>query len=463
MPSLQLIFQIIAGLGPYFSIAVMLAVMIGLFLPWGIVNPEKWLFFYAIGLCLLPFGGSNPDSEGSLYKQVTWGALYTLCFIIISRSSRDNSSPKINFPIELIALYIFILLTITWSEYKLSSFKRYILLVGLFLIAIISSKLSLRDRSFSSLIEKPVAFFMLCGAAFAAAFPGKAFDADGALLAYTSHKNTWGQFLSLCSIIFFSNILSKKGRLLYIPLLAISLVMLYMSKSATSLLAFAFSSSFLLLMKGFSSKNMAGKLLVLAFFLSSAVATLIYCIAQGRLPFDTLTDLVFKVTEKSSTLSGRTFLWQLMGAEIARHPWLGTGFGGFWVGLEGAAGTLVKRLDWGPPTQAHSGYLDVANEIGIIGLLILSTVLLTHLYRCFSLYRADTREHFSIHASMMTSFLILNYAESSFIQGTNIWWIVILCSIIEVFNRTQAVKENTPGRAGNGSKIRHVSRSLKPS
>lgn len=463
MPSLQLVFQIIAGLGPYFSVAVILAILIGLFLPWGVVNPEKWLFFYAIGLCLLPFGGNNPDGEGSLYKQVTWGVLYTLCFIIISRASRDKNSPKIKIPIELIVLYVFILFTITWSDYKLSSFKRYILLVGLFLIAIISSKLSLRDRSFAGLIEKPVAFFMLCGAAFAAAFPGKAFDTDGALLAFTSHKNTWGQFMSLCSILFFSNILSRKGRAFYIPLLAVSLSMLYMSKSATSLLAFAFSSSFLLLMKGFSSKNVVGKMLVLAFFLSGAVATLIYCIANGRLPFDTLIDLVFKVTDKSSTLSGRTFLWQLMGAEISRHPWLGTGFGGFWVGLEGAAGALVRRLDWGPPTQAHSGYLDVVNEIGIIGLLILSTVLLLHLYRCFSLYRAENRAHFAIHASLMTSFLILNYAESSFIQGTNIWWIVILCSIIEVFNRTQAVKAETPGTAGSGSGLRQVSRSLRPS
>jgi len=243
--------------------------------------------------------------------------------------------------------------------------------------------------------------------------------------------------LLLCSLIFFNNILNNRSRLLYISLLAISVVMLYMSKSATSLLAFTFSSFFILLIQGFSSKNITSKIIVLFIILAVAISTLVYSIAYGDLPFTRTIELIYKVTDKNTTLTGRTFLWQLMGAEIERHPWFGTGFGGFWVGLDGPAGALSRRLDWGPPTQAHNGYIDVVNEIGLVGAAILTIVLISHTYRCCALYNSKYQLHFPLHFSIIISSLFLNYAESSLIQGTNFWWIILTCSIIEVFNRSR--------------------------
>jgi exopolysaccharide production protein ExoQ len=435
MPSLQLVFQIIAGLGPYFSVAILLAIILGLFLPWGVMNPQKWLYIYITGLFLLPFGGNDPDGGGSLYKQMTWGLLYVLCFVIIARSRHATTAPKIHLPPELLLLYAFLFISISWSDYRINSFKRYLLLVGLLLIAVISSKLSLLDKSFAKIIDKPIAIFMFLGAVMAIAWPGVAFDTDGSLRAFTSHKNTWGQFMLLCSIIFFNNALIHDNRKFHLPILVVSLVMLYASKSATSLLAFVSSTLCVLVVYGFSSRKLAGKLILLVIMLTSAVGMLVYSVLYGDLPFDALIELVYKATDKSSTLTGRTQLWQLMGAEIARHPWLGTGFGGFWVGLDGPSGALGRRLDWGPPTQAHSGYIDGLNEIGAIGMLLYAAVMLFHAYRCLELYKAGMTEHFLLHLAIMISFLMNNYAESSLIQGTNMWWIIMTCSIVEVNNR----------------------------
>jgi exopolysaccharide production protein ExoQ len=444
MPSFQLIFQIIAGLGPYFSAAILLALILGLFLPWSILHPKKWLYLYIAGISLLPFGGTDPDGSGSLYKQITWGLLYALCFVIIVRSRKDTDTPKIHFPMELLLLYAFILLSISWSDYVVSSFKRYILLLGLLLISTLSSKLSILDKSFASITGKPFAVFMLCGAIVTAAVPGFAFDSDGALRAFTSHKNTWGQFMLLSSIMFFNNILAKNSRATYLPLFVISLTLLFLSKSATSLLAFFLSTSCVMLANGFSSKQLAGKLAVLALALISLTAMLIYTVMHGNLPFDALIDLVYKTTDKSSTLTGRTHLWQLMGAEVVRHPWFGTGFGGFWVGLEGPAGALVKRLDWGPPTQAHSGYIDGINEIGMIGMAFFVVVMVGHIYRCFRLPAMGMNTQFSLHLSIIICFLTINYAESSLIQGTNMWWIIMTCSIVEVYSRLKQPRQQQP-------------------
>ena len=457
MLSLQLILQIIAGLGPYFTAAILLAIFLGLFLPWGVMNPQKWLYFYIIGLSLLPFGGNDPDGGGSLYKQITWGLLYVLCFVIITRSRKEIAAPKISFPVELVLLYAFLLLTIIWSDYRLSSFKRYILLIGLLLIAILSSKLSMVNKSFARIVDKPFAAFMLLGAVAAVALPNLAFDSDGALRAFTTHKNTWGQFMLLCAIIFLNNILTRNGRRsIYIPFLMVALAMLYLSKSATSLLSFAVSSFCVLLVYGFSSKNLAGKLIVLMGVLVGAVGVLVYSVLHGALPFDALIEMVYKVTDKSSTLTGRTQLWQLMWAEIVRHPMLGTGFGGFWVGQDGPSGALGRRLDWGPPTQAHNGYIDGLNEIGAVGMLLFTVVIIGHLYRCFRLYAVGMKDHFLLHLAIVVSFMVSNYAESSLIQGTNLWWIITTCSIIEVYNR---LRVHTAEQAAQ-KRLRHGNRHL---
>ena len=440
MPSFQLIFQIIAGLGPYFTVAILLALFLGLFLPWGVMNPQKWLFLYIFGITLLPFGGNDPDGGGSLYKQLTWGLLYVLCLIILLRSRKDQESPKLQIPPELLLLYAFLFITIAWSEYRVSSFKRYTLLVGLLLISLLSAKLSLQGRSFASLVDKPLAFFMLCGFAMALALPETAFDSDGALRAYTLHKTTWGQFMLLCSVVFLNNALNQNNLKLNVPLFLVAITLLYLSKSATSLLAFIFSTFFVLIVYGFFSKNIAARLILLAGTLAAAVALLVYSVLHGKLPFDALIELVFISMDKSSTLTGRIQLWQLMGAEIVRHPWFGTGFGGFWVGLDGAAGALGRRLDWGPPTQAHSGYIDAMNEIGAIGMLLFAAVIAAHMYRCIGLYSAGLKSHFLLHTAIMISFLVNNYAESSLIQGTNMWWIIMTCSIIEVSNRLRLHK-----------------------
>jgi exopolysaccharide production protein ExoQ len=455
MLSFQLVLQIIAGLGPYFSVAILLAIVVGLFLPWGVMNPQKWLYLYIIGMSLVPFGSNAADASGSLYKQITWGLLYLLCLVILIRSRREINAPEVRFPWELIALYIFTILSIAWSDYKISSFKRYILLIGLLLIATLTVKLSILDKSFSKLLGRPLSFFMLAGVAIAATIPNFAFDTDGALRGFTSHKNTWGQLSLLCSIIFFNNALNRINRKAYLLLLAIALTMLLMSKSATSLLAFCISSFCVLTIHSLTSKKIAGKILALTGFLIGSVLLLIYTILHGELPFDALTELVFKATDKSSTLTGRTQLWQLMGAEIAHHPWLGTGFGGFWQGMEGASGALVQRLNWGPPTQAHSGYIDGFNEIGIFGMLLFGIVVISHIWRCFELYSSGMRDHSMLHISLIIGFLTINYAESSLMQGSNMWWIITTCSIVEVYNRlrTHRSMQSTPMIQTSGIRI----------
>jgi O-antigen ligase len=234
-----------------------------------------------------------------------------------------------------------------------------------------------------------------------------------------------------------NNFIAGNKRYLYGIMFFLSLASLFASKSATSIIAFVVSASFIILFIAATTKRNSVKIFFLTLAAFNAVACLIYTIKNGNLPFDAIIDLIFRATDKSTTLSGRTHLWQIMSSEVSRHPWLGTGFGGFWVGQDGPSGAVIHRLDWGPPTQAHSGYIDGVNEIGILGMALFLVVIFFHITRCFKLHLNGMTASFIFHFTIVSSFLISNYTETSLLQGTNLYFVIVMCSVIEVYNRAR--------------------------
>jgi exopolysaccharide production protein ExoQ len=64
---------------------------------------------------------------------------------------------------------------------------------------------------------------------------------------------------------------------------------------------------------------------------------------------------------RDATLTGRTAVWTRLMPVAMRHPFLGGGIGGFW--------TPEKRGLF-EISEAHSGYLEILLDLGIVGLLI---------------------------------------------------------------------------------------------
>jgi len=124
-------------------------------------------------------------------------------------------------------------------------------------------------------------------------------------------------------------------------------------------------------------------------------------------------------------------LWELMMAEVAKHPWFGVGYGGFWLGLEGAAGQIAYIVRWGYPGQAHNGYIDLLNELGVTGLTLVACAIAAHVRRLVSLAAVD-REAARFHAALLVAILTLNLTEASILRTTHLWWIAFTLSVIEV-------------------------------
>jgi O-antigen ligase len=438
--SLDLILAILIGLGPYFLVAFSLAFFLALFMPWGLANAPRWFFFYIIPLCLFVPGSSSASGDGSTYKQITWAALYVMTLAVLYRTRHEDPEiPRFRLPWELTGLFTYVLMSALWSPTPATTLKRYILLAGLLVITVLASRLAIRTGSLARTLSPALAVFMLLGGLVALAFPRYAFD-DGALRGFASHKNSWGQFVAICTLVFAHQVLTgvKRGRYLLLGTIAFAMVVL--SKSSTSLLTATFGVV-LLLFHAVNHKSVFGRLLLLAGGAVVAIGSLVFTIAQGELPFEAAIDLVYKLTERSSTLTGRTQLWMLMGQEIAQHRWLGLGYGAFWTGLEGPSGRIAHRVDWGPPSQAHSGYLDLVNELGLVGAAVMAVVVLVHLWRCIGLYRHGQVDQAAFHTTLIITFLLHNYAETTLMNGTSFSFIIVMCSIVEVSRRHAMLRE----------------------
>ena len=84
---------------------------------------------------------------------------------------------------------------------------------------------------------------------------------------------------------------------------------------------------------------------------------------------------------RGSTLSGRTGIWTSVLHAIGRRPIQGYGFGGVWASPVPPSSEIWKELKF-HAFHAHSGYLDLTLQTGIIGLALFMVAMLAAIHRC---------------------------------------------------------------------------------
>lgn len=429
----------IADFTPYVVGALLLGLVLATSLPWLWKHPERWLFFVIFTLCIPGIGQTDTATEGSVFKQISWSGLFAVGLLRFLWNEKGRMSFDFSYlPLSLVVLVCYVSLSIAWSPYPAISLRRVVQVIGVLLIALLVARQALQGQGLLTQSQWPVGLFILLGLAVAALSPETAFDDDRAMRGISSHKNTWGQFSLMAGLIYLSALSERHGKqrmMLLAAMLGFSALSILLSRSTTSLLCFLFIAGTLTIWAILTRWGVTGKILLTSLVAVILVALHAYFVTNGELPFERLSKLVYSSTGKNETLTGRDFLWYLMQQEIARHPWLGTGFGGFWTGTEGASGALVARLDWGPPQQAHNGYLDVINEIGFVGMTLLGLVLLNHAVNVFRLSRRGEHSHAFFHGSLLIAVLFINYTETSLLRTTHFWWIALCTSIVEAHVR----------------------------
>jgi O-antigen ligase len=229
---------------------------------------------------------------------------------------------------------------------------------------------------------------------------------------------------------------------------------LAMSRSSTSLMATAFAVMFmLLLLRSPGSMRRYMPYLVGIF----ATIILVYCLAILRLVpgSEIVLSPIAAITGKDLTFTGRTAIWQVLNEHIKLNPWLGTGYGAYWIGAtpESPSFEMLTRLFF-YPTEGHNGYLDVINDLGAVGGLCLLGYFITYVRQSLWLMKFD-RYQGGLYLTMLFRGFIADMSESH-------WFLVLSIDFAIMTMATMALARSSlqanldfgaryrpAGRAGN--------------
>lgn len=399
---------------------------------------------FQIAVCdsLISFGGAV-GSDNSLGRQLLWGSIGASSLIYIITSQLSVRAPQFSFggwPIWLLLIHA--AASTTWSITPEVTLKRSILL--LFLVTacgatVGSMPADKHQESFSKFFAPPMVFLVTISLILTAIAPNYTFTAIG-WRGVSGTKNETGQMMAFSVLLILYGVYSAKLKKLAHALLLIAAVaLLFQTRSTAALLGIIFAVTIVGVIATVSLMRRSQRwAVIVTTALLVTGATLFAAFQLQALPAfsEVYTDLLAKMG-KSDNFTGRTSIWNIVLGESRYHdPLIGGGYGGFWAGRQSISGyALIGNNIY--PGQAHNGYLDIYNDLGIIGLILLSATLIIAFYRNYQLAAMNHIEA-KLHFSITLLCLFLNLGESTLLRTTQFMNIVFIASVIRTAALTSA-------------------------
>uniref|UniRef100_A0A832DGK9 O-antigen ligase family protein n=1 Tax=Ignavibacterium album TaxID=591197 RepID=A0A832DGK9_9BACT len=350
--------------------------------------------------------GVDEISSSNIINQILYLTIFVLAFL----SAIPIRNKIFSVIIKEKWLSIFLLwagMTIFWSSFPDVSFKRYFQVLTFYLTII---SFLIYFPSITSLIKliKPIIYsYILLTILVVISIPDAKDPAFGTWRGLTSHKNSLGQIgviLTIFNLIFFTSEENLNKKVISFIFFLFSIIITVGAVSSTSI-----TSLFILLTISsiFYVKKKIFEPIGLSYFLSFfLIITGLISIVLLFTFIPNLTDYIEGIFGKDDAFYDRGKLWKFMLWEISGHPLWGCGFQGFWVIESPKIQMLYRTFIW-LPIQAHNGYLDIINEIGIIGLLLFLVVIINYLVISYKKGRIELWVWFLINP------LIISLTEST--------------------------------------------------
>lgn len=399
----------------------------------------------------VPSGGG--DTDGSIIDRTVY---FVLCLIGLHILSRRNIEWRPIFRENrwLIVLFLFMLLSVAWSDYPWVSIKR---LVKSF-TAVVMALVVLTDADAFTAIDS----ILRRGAYLLVPFSiivikyfreiGVQYDWSGTGVSWcglSTSKNTLGQLAMTSALCFVWSIARnwKKKRpwaifdYLY---LAMSLYLLKGSDDALSVTSLSvFGVGFFIFLISFYLRNkppVASRALTVScvFILGILSILLVHTLSPFRQ--DSILGTVIRGLGRDMTISGRTDIWTDVLKVASRNPLFGVGYGGFWIGRT-ANIPWDEQLSW-VLGEGHNGYLDAYLQIGLIGVLLVLAVAFSARPRIIQSFAADF-EYGRYRMTFLVVILFVNLTESTFLRGEHSLWFLFLLSVISVPSQDERKMEET--------------------
>jgi exopolysaccharide production protein ExoQ len=413
------------------------------------------MLFLAINFAVLPAGfnwnvtmeDAANLSQGSFIFQMQWASIFALTtYIGFRHRIRLISDLRVLNPFLLI-IFIYSLITVLWSPLPIPTLKRAIQFGGLifFSLAIYTSRRPWTD--FILIILGALTVIEIASVIAAIAFPSQGIDAyfGSAWKGILDGKNSFGGVGSL-SLLFWVSI----GHLPFIKFyiywsgIALSALCVLKSTSSTSItISILGVLIFFSLQKQHIRSHQWLQRILIVIALILLIFFHVFYITEGRAPSGAeLLGPFASLFGKSSDLTGRSEIWEALIPVIQDHWIFGVGYNAFWFGPGSAAQPVLNKLTW-IPFQAHNGYLDTINELGLVGFSIFLALIFFNVSKLTELIRLD-RPAAALFTALPVTILFSNYTETTMFRGVSFQFNLLIFSIVSVssiLNQYSRIKE----------------------
>ncbi len=358
--------------------------------------------------------------EGGIGRRISLLSLFGFGIIILMRRNRKHLQISGFFGWLILFFLALAFFSLAWTNDIFLTFRRVLVLAIFWLSALaVAEHFSVRDINLIA-FSIPAGYLLL---GFAAEIGLGTFHplADNYRFCGTLHPNQQGincALLVLSSVCLMEN--GKRGRGFFLTIALVALVFLILTKSRTSfgstiLALFAYGSLVLARPRNF------------ALFLSITIAFCLLLLIVGDNLFPALQRGILLGREGDPdsifSLTQRVPLWKECLEYIGRRPLQGYGYGGFWTPQHILKSSHVQG--WGVG-EAHSGYLEIALGLGLVGTVTYVLILIVGMRRSFIFHRASPSTGHAFFGVLLMFCLLEGLLESAIVAPSLLYFISIV-------------------------------------
>jgi exopolysaccharide production protein ExoQ len=353
--------------------------------------------------------------EGMPGARLVWAAVYVGALIFWLRHCKGYLKVFLN-ERAILMLVSLAIVSAVWSDSPTTTLRRSIALVGTCLIALyFAARFKIREQL--QLLGWAFGTCTVFSLAFGWFHLGHSVDGmEGAWYGIYTQRNELGSMMLLSVLLFM--LLSQirpKARWISWIFATISFVLIVLSGSVTSLIAFfvlLFSAPIISMLR--SSKR-AGTVI----FISAIVV-----VGLGWWVGASFEDTA-EAMGRDSSLTGRTELWAASALIGLERPWLGYGYNAFWLGSEGQSVDVWRIVGWAAPS-AHNGLLEIWLDLGATGVAIAVFSFAASLRKSLRLIRTTKGWEYAWPLLFLVFLFVLNLTQSVFFEGNSIYWFLYM-------------------------------------
>lgn len=394
------------------------------------------------GIWGLPMGASGGGVTGGSPIDRNFYLALSFIGIVVLINRKFNWGKLFTKNSWLTMLLLFMILSISWSEFSFVSFKRFVKIVGAIIMALVVLTEQNPMIAITTIIRRCAYLHLPMSIIVIRYFRniGITFDWTGSAQSWqgiTSSKNVLGQVAMVAAFYFLWEIVRNWKKSKWKSLKSINLVYFLMgayllkgsdnSLSLTSVSVFCLATFIFFRLKSLGY-NIQRIRRFMNFMMAGTLSFLSLITVHSIVGFseESLFGKFITTFGRDITLTDRTIIWNDI-YNVVRNPLLGVGFGGFWIG-EIMNIPFSAGMTW-TLGQAHSGYVDTYLQIGLVGVFLLIGLIIKTPNTLLKSYLSNV-EFSWLRVALFITIVYINITETTFLRGDHhLWFLLMIITI----------------------------------